>query len=132
MGDVVQAGQTLAVLDTPELEYTVTAAEAAYRSAQSFAELQLYRTVPVYDWRGRKTIQTIPHEVVVKSKFACRGCHASMEVAEASLALSTLVAPYDATIVAVHVVPGELVQLDQAVITLATLDKMQIGNNRPL
>ncbi len=126
VGDVVQAGQTLAVLDTPELEYAVTAAEAAYRSAQSFAELQLYRTVPVYDWRGRKTIQTMPREVVLRANSLAEAARASMEVAEANLALSTLVAPYDATIVAVHVVPGELVQLDQAVITLAALDKMQI------
>ena len=126
VGDVVQAGQTLATLDAPELEYAVTAADAAYRSAQSYAELQLYRTVPVYDFRGHKTIQTMPREVVLRANSLAEAARASLEVAKASLAQATLVAPYDATIISVHIIPGELVQPDQAVITLAALDKLQI------
>jgi len=125
-GDVVQAGQTLATLATPELEYAVTAAEAAYRSLQSYAELQLYRTVPVYDWRGRKTIQTMPREVVLRANAQAEAARASFEVAKTALAQSTLLAPYDATVISVQVIPGELVQAGQAVITLATLDRMQV------
>jgi HlyD family secretion protein len=52
--------------------------------------------------------------------------HASLEVTQATLALSTLTAPYDGTVAAVHILPGQLFQLDQPVITLATLDKLQI------
>jgi RND family efflux transporter MFP subunit len=125
-GDIVQAGQTLATLDTPELEYAVAAADAVYRSAQSFAELQLYRTVEVYDFRGHKTLQTMPREVVLRANSLAEAARASLEVAQASLAQSTLAAPYDATVVAVHVVPGEIVQLDQPVVKLATLDQLQI------
>jgi len=126
VGDVVQVGQTLAVLNTPELEYAVTAADAAYRSAQSFAELQLYRTVWVYDQRGHRKLQTMPREIVLRANAQAEAARALLEVAKATLAQSTLLAPYDATIVAVNIKPGELVQLDQPVITLATLDDLII------
>jgi len=125
-GDVVQAGQTLAVLDTPELEYAITAAEAAYRSAQSYAELQRYRLVKTKDFRGRTVIEYMPREVVLRANSLADAAHASLEVAQATLAQSTLAAPYNGTVVAVHALPGELVQLDQTIITLATLDKLQI------
>lgn len=125
-GDVVQAGQTLAVLDTPELEYTVTAAEAAYRSAQSYAELQHSRTVKTKDSRGRTLIINLPREVYMRATALADAAHASLEVTQATLTQSTLTAPYDGTIAAVHALPGELVQLDQAVVTIATLDQLQI------
>jgi RND family efflux transporter MFP subunit len=125
-GDVVKAGQTLAVLDTPELEYAITAADAAYRSAQAYAELQRYREVKTKDYRGRTIILYMPREVVLRADSLAEAAHASLEVAQVNLTLSTLLAPYDATVVAVHVLPGELVQLDQPVVTLATLDNLQI------
>jgi multidrug resistance efflux pump len=49
-----------------------------------------------------------------------------MEAAEAILAQSTLLAPYDATVAAVDVLPGEYVSQNQTVITLATLKKFQV------
>jgi RND family efflux transporter MFP subunit len=125
-GDVVQAGQTLAMLDTPELEYAITAAEAAYRSAQSYAELQRYRDVKTKDFRGRTLILYMPREVVLRADSLANAAHATLEVAQATLAQSTLTAPYDGTIIAVNTLPGELVQLGQTVVTLATLDKLQI------
>jgi RND family efflux transporter MFP subunit len=125
-GDIVQAGQTLAVLDTPEQEYLVKAAEAAYRSAQANAELQHSRTVKTKDFRGRTLIISLPREVYMRATALADVAHASLEVTQATLALSTLTAPYDGTVAAVHVLPGQLVQLDQTVITLATLDKLQI------
>lgn len=126
VGDVVQAGDILAMLDTPELEYAVTAADAAYRSAQSFAELQLYRTVPVYDWRGRKTVETMPREVVLRANSLADAARASLEVAQAALAQSTLTAPYDATVVAVNLQAGELTQPGAPVMRLAALNQYQI------
>jgi RND family efflux transporter MFP subunit len=125
-GDVVQAGDILAVLDTPELEYAVTAADAAYRSAQSFAELQLYRTVPVYDFRGHKRIETMPREVVLRANSLADAAQASLEVAKAALAQSTLLAPYAATVIAVNLQAGELAQPGAAVFRLATLNQLQI------
>lgn len=125
-GETVEAGQTLAALDTPELEYAVTAAEAAYHSAQSYAELQRYRTVKKYDRRGRPYLETEPREVVERGDALAAQALAALEVTQARLTQSTLLAPYNATVVAVHVVPGELIQLDQPVLTLATLDNLQI------
>ena len=40
--------------------------------------------------------------------------------------LSALAAPFDGTVVAVHARTGELAQLDRPVLTLATLDQLQI------
>src|SRR5512135_1782721 len=44
-GDVVKAGQTLMVLDTPDLQFAVTETQAALRSAQAYADLQKYQKV---------------------------------------------------------------------------------------
>src|SRR5215510_2344861 len=38
-GDAVKAGQTLIVLDTPDLEFAATEAQAALHSAQAYADL---------------------------------------------------------------------------------------------
>ena len=51
-GDQVQAGQTLVVLDIPELEYAVIAAEAALRSAQAEEKVQRYRRVKDEEMAG--------------------------------------------------------------------------------
>ncbi len=125
-GDVVQAGQILASLEATDLEYTVAAAEASYRSAQSYADLQRYRTVKKYDFRGRPYLEYMPREVYLRADALAAMARASWETAQINLAQYTLLAPYDGTVVAVHALPGELVQLDQTVITIAMLDKMQI------
>ena len=58
-GDHVTAGQTLATLNTPDLEYNVTAAQEAFRSAQTNANLQ--RHAKVKDYRnGRKFWDPVP------------------------------------------------------------------------
>jgi RND family efflux transporter MFP subunit len=125
-GDAVKAGDTLAMLNTPELEYAVTAAEAAYRSAQSYADLQRYRTVKKYNWKGKPYFETEPREVIQRGNALAARAQASLEVAQATLGLSTLAAPFDGTVVAVHALAGELAQLDRPVLTLATLNQLQI------
>jgi RND family efflux transporter MFP subunit len=125
-GDAVKAGEPLATLNTPELEYAVTAAEAAYRSAQSYADLQRYRTVKKYNWKGKPYFETEPREVIQRGNALAARAQASLEVAQATLALSTLAAPFDGTVVAVHALAGELAQLNRPVLTLATLDQLQI------
>jgi multidrug resistance efflux pump len=49
-----------------------------------------------------------------------------MEAAQATLAQSTLLAPYDATVASVSVAAGEFVQQHQVVMTLATLNNLQL------
>lgn len=97
-GDFVEAGKPLAALDTPELEYLVTAAEAAYHSAQSYAELQRYGSVKKYDDRGRVYFEAPPHEAIQKADARAEQAHVALEVAQASLALSTMAAPYNGTV----------------------------------
>lgn len=125
-GDFVRAGDTLAELDTPDLKYAHDAARAAYRSAQAYANLQYYRTVKKYDNRGRPYLATEPREIIQRGNALAARALAALDIARATLAQSTLLAPYDATVVAVHAVPGELAQLERPVLTIATLDQMQI------
>lgn len=124
-GDQVEQGQVLAVLNTPDLEFNVTAAQEALRAAQTNAELQRYKRV--LDIRkGRKFWDVVPPEVREKADAQVARAQAALEAAQALVALSTLTAPQDATVVSVEVVPGQLVQQGQVVMTLATLDQMQL------
>lgn len=124
-GDAVTTGQTLVVLNTPELEYNVIAAQEGFRSRQAYAELQRYKRV--LDIRkGKKFWDVVPPEVRQRADAEVASAQAALEVAQASLAESTLVAPLDATVASVDVMPGEFVQQNQVVITLATLNTLQL------
>jgi multidrug efflux pump subunit AcrA (membrane-fusion protein) len=49
-----------------------------------------------------------------------------MEAAQTIFSLSTLTSPQDATVASVDVIAGQLVQQNQVVMTLATLDQLQL------
>jgi HlyD family secretion protein/macrolide-specific efflux system membrane fusion protein len=124
-GDHVTAGQTLATLNTPDLEYNVTAAQEAYRSAQTNADLQ--RHAKVKDYRnGRKFWDPVPAEIWQKAQAQADSAQAAVEEAQAVLALTTLTAPQDAVVASMDAIPGQLVQQGQVVMTLATLDQLQL------
>ena len=127
-GDIVQAGQTLMVLDTPELDFAVVAADAAFKSASINAELQDADRVLVQKPHTIKDFifVALPYEVKFKAIAKADQLHAALEVAQATLAQGTLISPVDAIVASIDVIPGELIQVDQAVITLATLDDLQI------
>ena len=127
-GDKVQAGQTLMVLDTPELDFAVVAADAAFKSASINAELQDADRVLVQKPHTIKDFifVALPYEVKFKAIAKADQLHAALEVAQAILAQGILISPVDAIVASIAVIPGELVQVDQAVITLATLDDLQI------
>ncbi len=124
-GDRVQAGQTLIVLDAPELEFAVVAAEAAVRSAQANAELQrvAHKTVNA---AGRIVYLSGPPELRQVADAQLQQAQAALEVAQATLAQGRLKAPYEGTVVKVDARPGEFVQADQVVLTLGDLDHPQI------
>jgi multidrug resistance efflux pump len=124
-GDKVSAGQPLIVLDTPDLEFAVVGAEAAVRSAQANAELQRVARKTVNP-AGRIVYLSGPPELRQVADAQLQQAQAALEVAQASLAQGTLSAPYNGTVVAVNVAPGELVQAHQVVVTFADLDHMQI------
>lgn len=124
-GDRVQTGQVLAVLETPDLEFAVIAAQATFRQAQLEAEFQRQDTVKVIR-RGKTYFEPLAPEVRQKAEARVLQAQAALDFAQANLAQGTLLAPFDASVVSIHIMPGELAVSDQAVITLATLDKMQI------
>jgi HlyD family secretion protein len=51
---------------------------------------------------------------------------AALEVAQTTMAQSTLIAPHDATVTSIHAQPGEYIEQNQVVITLATLNSLQL------
>jgi len=132
-GDTVKAGQTLMVLDTPDLQFAVTEAQAALRYAQAQEEIRrneiIKKVLIIYKKEGiaiKRLRLSVPHEVIEMEEAKVQRAQASIEIAQANLAQGTLIAPHDGTIVSIKVIPGEFVQSDQAVLTLATLDTLQI------
>jgi membrane fusion protein, multidrug efflux system len=124
-GDLVNAGQTLLVLDTPDLQFAVTEAQAALRSAQSYADLQKYRRVKNRR-NGKIFYDVIPVEVRQLADARVQQAQVTLELAQIGLAEGTLMAPLDGIVTSLHVIPGEFVPSDQAVVTLATLNNLQV------
>lgn len=126
-GDLVKAGDVLMALNTPELEYAVAAAEADFNARSQAAQLQKAEKVLYVDPNtGKKSWYSLPREVFLKAQAKADQSKASWDTAIASLAQATLTAPFDGTIVDIAVIPGELVQVNQVVLTLADLNDLQI------
>ena len=124
-GELVKAGQTLLVLDTPALEFAVTEAQAALRSAQSYADLQKYRRVENRR-NGKIFYDVIPVEARQRADVRVQQAQALLELTQINLTEGTLLAPMDGTVASLGVIPGEFVPSDQAVVMLATLDQLQL------
>jgi RND family efflux transporter MFP subunit len=124
-GDLVKAGQPLIVLDTPDLEFAVVEAQAALRSVQSYADLQKYRRIENRR-HGKIFYDVIP--VIYRQRADARVQQAQMalQLAEIDLAEGTLTASFDGIVTSLSVRPGEFVPSDQGVVTLATLDNLQL------
>ena len=126
-GDLVKAGDVLMALNTPELEYAIVAAEADFNARSQAAQLQKAEKVLYVDPNtGKKSWYSLPREVFLKAQAKADQSKASWDTAIASLAQATLTAPFDGTIVDIAVIPGELVQVNQVVLTLADLNDLQI------
>lgn len=124
-GETVEMGQSLIVLNTPDLEYAVIAAEAAYKSAEGNAELQRYKRVKVIE-KGKEKWEIVHPEVRQLADTQALQARIAWEIAQATLNQNGLTAPFDGTVTSLEVLPGEFVEQGQAVITLATLDNMLI------
>lgn len=126
-GDSVEAGQTLMVLNTPDLEFAVIAAEQDYNARALAAELQNADTVKyVNPNSGKVSWLPLPREVYLKALAIADQSRAVWDSAIANLDQATLLAPFNGTVVLINVTTGELVQNNQVVLTLATLDYLQI------
>ncbi|MEW6405214.1 MAG: efflux RND transporter periplasmic adaptor subunit [Chloroflexota bacterium] len=113
-GDVVQAGQSLLTLSSPELEYGLTQAEAALRAAEFRHEYW----IPARFDRPPERRQLAEAVYIAAQK--------QFETAQVSVTQATLTAPFDGTIISVNVSTGELVQPGQILITIADLNSLQI------
>ncbi len=126
-GEQVQAGQALVVLDTPDLEFAVIAAEQDYAAKSLAAELQkAEKVLYVNPDTGKKRWYSLPREVYLKALSKADQAKAVWDSAAANLEQSTLLAPFDGTVVDIQIIPGETVQSGQAVLTLVDLDHLQI------
>jgi RND family efflux transporter MFP subunit len=123
-GDKVKAGQTLIVLDAPDLAFAVTGAQAALRSAQDYAFLQHFARKTLI---GSKFVSANgAPELRQKADSKVLQAQSALDSAQAALSQATLIAPYDGTIVSINVVPGELVQTGQGVAVIGDLTHMQV------
>jgi HlyD family secretion protein len=113
-GDKVTAGQTLVTLDSTELETAVQLA-TANREA-TFAQWE-YQLQP-------RRFQLPEDRIFAKARLD--QSDVQIEIAKLRVTEATLLAPIDATVISVDVKPGESVDVAQAVITIATLDKLQV------
>ncbi len=125
-GDQVKAGQTLVVLDTPTLQYAVTGAEAELKSAQANATLQHMATKKWNPDKMKFVYTSGPPELRQIADARVVQAHAALEVAQANLALGTLVAPFDGTVVSIDIVPGEMVAPSKAVLTIGDLSNLRV------
>ena len=126
-GEQVQAGQSLVVLDTPDLEFAVIAAEQDYASKSLAAELQRAEKVKYVNPDSRKVRwYSLPREVYLKALSKADQAKAVWDSAATNLEQSTLLAPFDGTVVDIQIIPGESVQSGQTVLVLADLERLQI------
>ena len=126
-GQQVQAGQPLVILDTSDLEFQVIAAQQDYAAKSLNAELQrAEKVLYVNPDTGKKRWYSLPREVYLKALSQADQAKAVWDSAVANLAQSTLLAPFDGTVVDIQVIPGETVQSGQTVLTLVDLQHLQI------
>ena len=124
-GDTVNAGQTLVVLNTPELSLSVDAAQAAVRSAQAKAIIRRYQKKTT-NADGKEVYLSGPPELRRIADIQVVQAQAALETAQAMLAQGTLVAPYNGTVVSLNIVPGQLVQAGQVAAVIGDLAHLQI------
>jgi RND family efflux transporter MFP subunit len=126
-GDQVKAGQVLIVLHTPDLASAVDAAQGELHSALANQSVQR---------EGRQTRIQRGHRLIwlgsmpeIRRQADARvlQAQAALEVAQANLAQSMLVAPFDGTVVSIDAVPGEMVEAHKTLVVMGDLQHLQIA-----
>lgn len=113
-GDLVEEGQSLLRLSTPELDSQLRVAEAALDVAE--ADLLYWRI-----HRGRK-----PPERKWLAEDRVEAAKTAVETARATQAQQSLLAPYAATVIEVDVAKGEVISPYERVFLLADLENLKI------
>lgn len=115
-GSAVEAGQILATLSSPDLEYGLLQAKEAVHKAE-------------FDYEYWKLPRRQGNQIVERGPVAAQELEVSrktLDTAHAELSQTELVAPFAATVISVSVKPGEFVQAGQVVIVLAKLDNLHV------
>jgi RND family efflux transporter MFP subunit len=115
-GSVVDPGQTLATLSSPDLEYGILQAEDTVNKAE-------------FDYQYWKLPRRQGNQIIDRGQVAAQELEStrrSLDTAYAELSQTELVAPFAATVVSVSVKPGEFVQAGQVVLVLAKLDNLHV------
>ncbi len=113
-GDKVTIGQTLVTLDSTELD-------AAIQLATANRDVALAQWT--YNLQPRR--YQLPEDRVF-ARARLDQAEAQIKIAQMRLAEATLLSPINATVVSVDVKAGESVDVAQVVVTIATLDQLQI------
>lgn len=123
-GATVTAGQPIVVLDSPQLEYALKAAEAAYTSAERDEYIQGQGR---RKWIRDKFLWVSgPPEQRQVARAKVLQAQAGLEQARAELAQSVLTAPFDGTVVSITVARGEVVQPGQIVAVMGDLKHLRL------
>ena len=113
-GEQVQTGQSLLIVEAPDLEAAVREAEATLRAAQAQWEFWLLpRKGKGPEFRERAWA------IVLQAQ-------AALQVAQAKQAQATLIAPFDGTVISLNISQGEVVEPGQIIIVLTDLENLQI------
>lgn len=113
-GEEVTAGQPLVTLDSSELDAAVHLAAAN-------------RDVTLAQWTYNlqpRRFQLPEDRVFARARLD--QSEAQLKIAQLRQAESILLSPIDATVVSVDIKPGESVDVAQVVVTIATLDNLQV------
>ncbi len=113
-GEQVAAGQTLAILSLPELEYAVVQAEEAARAA----EFRYQYWIPARLDRPPERRQLAEQEFIAVQR--------SLETAKAASQQAILRAPFDGVLAKLDLEVGEMIQPGQVVAVVADLAHLQI------
>jgi len=140
IGDKVQAGDVLVVIEAPEVEQELRRARAAVDQAkarETLAKVNLERAESLVG-KGHTSIQTVDErraaELIAKADVAAAA--AEVKRLEEVRSFQTIRAPFDGTIVARHVergdkVSGESGQQSGYLLRIARLDELRIEIDVP-
>jgi multidrug resistance efflux pump len=123
-GEAVEAGQSIVLLDTPQLELEVTAAEQGLVSARQDEYIQGQGR---RKWDGFKFVWVAgPPEQRTAAHARVLQAQARLDAARAGLEQGNLRAPFDGTVVSIGVRSGEVVQPGQVVATVGDLEHLRV------